>query len=106
MLGDQIKQLRTNKNLTQAQLAIKLGVTKQAINSWENNKRNPSVDILKRIAEFFSCSTDSLLELEQRTNFIETTHLTLEQALHIQQLINDMVLLNQRSLQQNKNSHK
>ena len=39
MLGDQIKQLRTNRNLTQAQLAIKLGVTKQAINGWENNKR-------------------------------------------------------------------
>ncbi len=98
MLGDQIKQLRTNKNLTQAQLAIKLGVTKQAINSWENNKRTPSVDILKRIAEFFSCSTDFLLELEQRTSFIETTNLTLEQAYHIQQLINDMELLNQQLL--------
>lgn len=96
MLGDQIKQLRTNKNLTQAQLAIKLGVTKQAINSWENNKRTPSVDILKRIAEFFSCTADSLLELEKRTSFIETTNLTLEQAYHIQQLINDMELLNQQ----------
>ena len=98
MLGDQIKQLRINRNLTQAQLAIKLGVTKQSINSWENNERTPSVDILKRIAEFFSCSTDFLLELEQRKNFIETKNLTLEQAYHIQQLINDMELLNQQLL--------
>ena len=100
MLGDQIKRLRINKNLTQAQLAIKLGVTEHAIKNWENNKRTPSVDILKRIAEFFSCTTDYLLELKQGTNFIETTHLTLEQSYHIQQLVNDMTVLNQSVLQQ------
>ena len=101
MLGDQIKRLRINKNLTQAQLARKLGVTEQAINNWENNKRTPSVDILKRISDFFSCTTDYLLELEKGKNFIETTHLTLEQAYHIQQLVNDMTLLNQLSWKQN-----
>ena len=97
MLGEQIKLLRTNRNLTQVQLANKLGVTKQSISNWENNNIQPSVDMLKRIAQFFSCSTDYLLELDDNRLFIETTYLTAEQISHIQQLINDIELLNKRA---------
>ena len=50
--------------------------------------------MLKKIAQFFSCSTDYLLELETGRIFIETTYLSLEQTAHIQQLITDMELLN------------
>lgn len=95
MLGEQIYVLRTARNLSQVQLADKLSVTKQSVSNWKNNNILPSVDMLKKIANFFHCSTDYLLELDNRRVFIETTNLTLEQAAHIQQLVSDLIYLNQ-----------
>ncbi len=94
MLGEQIKKLRIAKHLNQVQLAEYLGVTKQSISNWENNNILPSIDMLKKMAQFFHCSTDYLLELNTNKVFIETTNLSLEQSVHIQQLIKDMELLN------------
>ena len=94
MLGEQIKKLRIAKHINQVQLAQYLGVTKQSISNWENNNIFPSVDMLKKIAQFFGCSADYLLELDTSRFFIETTNLSLEQINHIQQLITDMEILN------------
>lgn len=94
MLGEQIKKLRIAKHINQVQLAEHLGVTKQSISNWENNNILPSIDMLKKIAQFFNCSTDYLLELNTNKVFIDTTNLSLEQSIHIQQLIKDMELLN------------
>lgn len=94
MLGEQIKKLRIAKNLSQVQLAHHLGVTKQSISNWENNNILPSIEMLKKIAQFFTCSTDYLLELDAGRVFIETTNLSLEQTAHIQQLIIDIEQLN------------
>lgn len=94
MLGEQIRTLRTARNLSQVQLAERLGVTKQSVSNWENNNILPSVDMLKKIAQFFVCSTDYLLELDFGRVYIETTNLSMEQAAHVQQLIADMELLN------------
>jgi len=103
MLGEQIHALRTARNLSQVQLADRLGVTKQSVSNWENNNILPSVDMLKQIAAFFHCSTDYLLELEGGKVFIETTNLTLEQIAHIQQLVADLEYLNQK-LSEKKNT--
>ena len=100
MLGDQIKTLRISKNLTHAQLAKKLGVTEQAVHNWESNTRTPSLDTLIRIAQFFTCTVDYLLELENKRSFIEPTYLTTEQIYHIQQIIDDMRKLNQHVAEQ------
>ena len=94
MLGEQIKKLRIAKHINQVQLADHLGVTKQSISNWENNNILPSIDMLKKIAQFFNCSTDYLLELNTNKVFIDTTNLSLEQSIHIQELIKDMELLN------------
>ena len=56
MLGDRIKTLRTARNLSQVELARKLNVSKQSVSNWENNNILPSVDIVKKLALFFSCS--------------------------------------------------
>ena len=96
MLGEQIRTLRTAKNLSQVQLAARLGVTKQSVSNWENNNILPSVDMLKKIALFFSCSTDYLLELDSVRIFIETTNLSSEQVDHIQQLVSDLEILNKQ----------
>lgn len=95
MFGDQIKTLRTASGFSQVELAAKLGVSKQSVSNWENNNIMPSIDMLKRICEVFSCSADYLLEIQDdQTIYIESNGLTLEQKTHIQQLVNDFKHLN------------
>lgn len=88
-LNENIKQLRIARNLSQVDLAKVLGVTKQSISNWENNNIQPSIDMLIRLAKFFSVSTDYLLGLEQR-KYIEISGLTDQQLAHIAAIINDI----------------
>lgn len=89
MFGNRIKSLRLSYNLSQVQLAKQLSVSKQTVSNWENGYIQPSLDILIRIAEFFSVSTDYLLGLDDKT-YIEITGLSAVQLTHIQQIINDI----------------
>lgn len=89
MFGDIIKKLRLSQNLSQVQLANELNVSKQTISNWENNNILPSIDMLIKISNFFSVSTDFLLELNDR-QYIEVTGLTETQRAHIQQIIRDI----------------
>ncbi|MDE6815377.1 MAG: helix-turn-helix domain-containing protein, partial [Lachnospiraceae bacterium] len=81
-LNENIKQLRLARNLSQVDLAKKLGVTKQSISNWENNNIQPSIDMLIRLSNYFSVSTDYMLGLEER-KFIEINGLTERQLAHI-----------------------
>lgn len=89
MFGDTIKSLRLSNNLSQVQLAQNLDVSKQTVSNWENNNILPSIEMLVKIAKYFSVSTDFLLELNNR-KYIEVTKLTDVQITHIQQIINDI----------------
>ena len=59
-IGTNIYTLRKEKELTQAQLAEKLGVSEQAISKWENNQCAPDVSLFPVIADFFGVSIDRL----------------------------------------------
>ncbi len=98
MLGEQIKKLRLANDLSQTQLAHALSVTKQSVSNWENDNILPSVDLLKRIALYFSCTTDYLLELEEEGSriLIEVDDLTIQQAAHIQRIIHDFQIVNRQ----------
>lgn len=63
-LGEKLKQLRLEKNLTQKQLADRLGVAISAISSYESDTRCPTFDTLIKYARIFHVSTDYLLGLE------------------------------------------
>ncbi len=89
MLGDVIKRLRTSHNFSQVRLAEELNVSKQTVSNWENNNILPSVEMLIKIAQFFSVSTDYLLELDDR-KYIEVTGLSDTHLAHIQQIIKDI----------------
>ncbi|SHK93549.1 helix-turn-helix domain-containing protein [Hespellia stercorisuis] len=102
MLGEQIKTLRLIRNLSQIELAKYLGVSKQSVSNWENNNIQPSVDLLVKIACYFGCSTDFLLELDNTRHVIEVTNLTAQQISHIQQLVKDFESLNQQLNTQDK----
>ncbi len=59
--GNTIKQLRKDNNLTQEGFAEKLGVTRQAISNWENNRNLPDIEMLICISKTFSISLDVLI---------------------------------------------
>jgi transcriptional regulator with XRE-family HTH domain len=49
-IGENIKELRKNRNLTQTDLAEKIGVTYITIQNYENDRRQPSIETLNKIA--------------------------------------------------------
>lgn len=60
IIGLKIKELRTDKGITQKELANALGVTEQAISRWENQTCSPDLSLIVPIARYFSVSTDEL----------------------------------------------
>ena len=61
-LGEKIKTLRKQKNISQEVLAQYLGVTFQAVSKWENGTTMPDVATIPAIASFFGVSTDELVD--------------------------------------------
>ena len=53
--------LRTEKGLSQDELAEKLFVTRQAVSRWENGETTPNVETLKLLSKFFDVSINTLL---------------------------------------------
>ncbi len=64
MTADRIKELREARGWTQAELARKLNMTRNGINSWEQGFSMPSPPNLVELAKLFSVSTDYLLGVE------------------------------------------
>lgn len=87
--GNKLKTLRLQNNLTQIQLAKKLGVTKSVISAYENSLRMPSYDILIAIAKTFKVTTDYLLGLEHKQD-IDLSGLTNEEISALLNLIKAM----------------
>ena len=57
-----LKELRLEKELTQLQLAIKLGFKSDAIiNRWEKGTRRPDIDNLRLLSKFFGVTIDDLI---------------------------------------------
>ncbi len=70
--NEKLQQLRSEKSLTQEQLAEQLYVSRTAISKWEGGKGYPSIESLKAISKFFSVSIDELLSGEELINLAET----------------------------------
>ena len=88
MLGNQIRNLRESQGITQESLANELGVSKQAVSNWENDNSPPSVELLRKIALYFHCSTDYLLEIND-SQIIDVSNLRPNQIAHLQMLVDD-----------------
>lgn len=59
-----IKVERAKKNLTQAELAIKIGVSRQAVNSIETGKFVPSTVLALKMARVFEAPVEEIFKLE------------------------------------------
>lgn len=89
MLSQKIRSIRMSRNMSQVELAKKLGVTKQSVSNWENDNIQPSIDMLIKLTEVFSVSADCLLGLDNR-RYIEVSGMSDEEIGHIQQIICDI----------------
>ncbi len=63
-LGETIYKLRTEKSLSQGDLAEMLDVSRQSISKWENNSAVPDLDKLIKLGEIFGVSLDELVKGE------------------------------------------
>lgn len=59
---DKLLSLRKKNNLSQEQLADKLGVTRQAISKWESNQSIPDMEKIMKLCEILDCSLDELVD--------------------------------------------
>lgn len=72
MTADRIKALREARGWTQAELARRMNITRNGVNSWEQGLSMPSPACLVDLAKLFSVSTDYLLGVER----LETVNVT------------------------------
>lgn len=65
-LGENIYRLRTEKNLSQGDLADALEVSRQSVSKWENNSAVPELDKLIKMAQIFGITIDELVTGETK----------------------------------------
>ena len=59
-IGQNIKKLRTERNMTQRELANALKVSTQAVSKWETERAYPDLSLLVAISKLFEVSIDQL----------------------------------------------
>jgi len=59
-MDNNIKELRTKSGLLQEELAKKCGVSRQTVNSIENNRYDPSLSLAFKLAEVLGVTVDEL----------------------------------------------
>ena len=53
-----LKQIRKERHLTQLKVAMDLNISREALSHYENNKREPSIELLIKMSEYFNVSID------------------------------------------------
>ena len=67
-IADRIKYLRDKAGMKQIDLAKRLGISRNAVNSWEMSLSLPSIANIIELAKIFHVSTDYLLSLSDRVS--------------------------------------
>jgi len=65
VVKSKIKEIRQKRNITQKNLAEKLGVSRQALCMWESDKRELKAPVLKKIAKIFGVQIDELIYIKE-----------------------------------------
>lgn len=66
--SDRFKQLRTERRLSQQNLADQLGISKSSVNMYERGEREPGLEAIEAIADFFNVDVDYLMGRSDRPN--------------------------------------
>ena len=64
--GYRLRELRLSKQMTQAQVAKRLNLSKTTISGYENNIKTPSIDVLVRLANLYGVTSDYILGIEKK----------------------------------------
>ncbi len=67
-MKNNVERFRKNHNYTQEDLADKLGVSRQTINSLEKGKYNPSIQLAFKLAMLFNVTIETLFIYEEEEN--------------------------------------
>lgn len=65
-----IKELRTEKKLTQAELGEKINSTQRQVSKWELGAIEPNITDLQKLADFFCCTVDYLIGREEEDGVV------------------------------------
>lgn len=68
MIGDTIRRLRTEKGLTQRELAKLLGISPSTIGMYEQNRREPDLTSIENMSKLFDVTADYLLGISDIKN--------------------------------------
>ena len=63
--GQRLQRLRKERNLTQEEVAEKIGITPQGISKWENNLSSPDINILLNLKDILGVSVEELFGKEK-----------------------------------------
>lgn len=85
-ISARLKQLRTEKGLTQEQTAKRVSVTRSTLSAYENGTRYPSYDVLVNLSYLFGVSTDYLLCKEER-RFLDVSGLNEQEVTAIANMV-------------------
>ena len=73
MVADRIKTLREENQMTQAELARRLSITRASVNAWEMGISAPSTQYIVELAGIFHISTDYLLDVDRSASIAGLT---------------------------------
>lgn len=103
MIAEKIKTLRTAKGWSQAELARRLGVTRNGINTWEQGLSTPSIANIAELAKIFSVSTDYLLGVENKST-IDISGIAPEDVALLISIVDKFRSLNNKASKRKKSS--
>ena len=85
-LADNLKRIRKDNNLSQEQLAEKLGVSRQSVSKWESNQAYPEMDKVLEICKLFNLNIDELMNQD-----IKEVNDNKESKLNVNKIIDDFL---------------
>jgi len=93
VIGDRLKLLRLERDLSQEDIANTFNITRQAYSSWERNEYEPSLDTVSKLAQFYNVTIDYLFG---KTNIREDVYKDPK----LQEYINECVKIYNKFLKQ------
>lgn len=77
-INEIIRKYRKEKNMTQEDMANRLGVTAPAVNKWESGASTPDISLLSPIARLLDITLDELLSFNENLNDMEVSNIVNE----------------------------
>lgn len=89
--GGRIKEARKYRNLTQKELAAKLGISYQALAQWENDLRNPKQETLKKIGNALKIDWTYFTDWEVRPDTVSAADGSYAEIEHQWEIVNNKI---------------